>query len=347
MKRILIFSSILILLFCYSAEAGIKVFKPALNEVIYKGTDYNIQWLPTGKGQDNVRIRLLNPVTKGVVLKITDSTPDNGHFLWKKHSIDGVKPGAYIIRVRNNITLALGHSAKFEIANKKDTNIGIIQVESLKTGGEKSSQPHRHRAPAVGAPSGASFSIKRILVNYFSPVVIDKVVVQVNYISKTPFSFAKYKGHPTHGPVYLNCKISNPIWPKDERWSHLPASKGPPTPKVIHNHRHSVRYGGKQHLEYAPYIMDPGQGMFELIIAPKHSGKLRGLHTMQNMAGAVFSPSDVCHRFYSPKLQVRIFIHTKEGIKVLYKQLYLNNAPHHMFKIGGKVNICSGRYVNW
>jgi hypothetical protein len=93
--------------------------------------------------------------------------------------------------------------------------------------------------------------------------------------------------------------------------------------------------------------MNPGQGMLELVFGPKHSGKLLGLHTMQNMAGAGFDTPDVCRKYYAPKLQLRIFIHTKEGIRTLYKDWYISNAPQKMFKIGGKINICSGGYVQW
>lgn len=311
-------------------KLGFIIDSPKHNNHWKTGNTYPIKWRTLVKMGPKVRLSYFpegqpHLADAGQDSLIAHSAPNTGTYQWKISPI--ARAGHVQLRIRT-------------LDNKYKADSEPFFIESP-------GQPHSHGAPALGAPSGASFTIKRILVNFYKPGIIDKVIVQINYSSKTAFSFESYKGHSQDGPAYLNCKIINPIWPKHHRWSHLPAEKGPPTPQVIYNHRLSVKYGGKQHLDYAPPIMDPGQGMLELVFGPKHSGKLLGLHTMQNIAGAAFSPSDICNRFYSPKLQIRIFIHTKEGIKTLYKQWYIDNAPKKDFKIGGKINICTAGYVQW
>ena len=157
MKRLLIFLFIFILGISCITSAGIQIFKPSMNETINKGKDYTIRWNLAGTVQDFVKIRLFKKNGMIKVLNITDSTSSvKGQFLWKKHLINNIMPGAYVIRVRSINNKVTGDSAPFKIENNKEPNIGIIQVEAFNPSAPKE-KIHRHRAPQileVIAPNG-------------------------------------------------------------------------------------------------------------------------------------------------------------------------------------------------
>ncbi|MBN1197471.1 MAG: hypothetical protein JXA62_08705 [Candidatus Aminicenantes bacterium] len=325
--------------------AGIQVTRPAGGETVTRGADYQIRWNSPVPGQGAVLIRLFKAAGMAKVGTIVTSAPNTGQFLWKKNQIQSLPPAEYVIRVKTLNNQYSGDSAPFQLKADKDPAFGIIEAEQLKT--LPPTQPHRHRAPPLKEPEGASFEIMDIHYGVSPQGQFQVVGMIVKYQSKTSFSFQRYPGHSQDGPIYMNCKIVNPQWPGSEKYGIFPAEKGPPEPVVIFNHRLSIKYGGKNHLECAQHVINAGNGEFELIFTPALSKPLLGLNTIKNMKGAGFSNPDVCERIYPPKMAVRLFIHTKEGVKTLYKEFYLLNTPRKSFKIPGELSICSGGIQSW
>lgn len=338
MKKYFIFFSILLLI-CNTAYAGkiiVKNPQPGLTYV--KGSSLIINWGGQECREPTIKINIFrNSISpSNFVLQLTG--PNNGSMHWM---IPGnFTAGKYILRVITNEKGCFGDSGVFSIIDKKQPNIGIIQAEKLST-------PHRHRAPALVAPSHASFQIKNIHYDVNQLGKLKQVRVVVKYSSTTPFSFNQYKGDPRDGPVYMNCKIMVPVWPMDKEYSWIPSGKGPVQPKVVFNQRLSIKYGGKNRLEFAPLVLNAGNGTFELIFTPAHSGKLLGLHTMTKMKGGAFSSPNFCETYYTPKIALRLFIHTKEGVKQVFKEFYLYNLPRNTLKIPGELSICSGGMTYW
>ena len=342
MKKLMIFLIAILLVFSVSATTGIQVSKPGTGQDIEKGTKLDIKWTSPGCSGPAVKINIFrNSINvANFVLQLTG--PNKGSKSW---FIPGnFATGKYILRVKTGEKGCLGDSGVFNIVPKKPLNIGIIQVQKLKTP-PPAENIHRHRAPAIGQPTNASFSIEKIYYDVNGRGKLTNVKVMITYKSKTAFSFNNYKGHPQDGPVYLNCLIWNPKWPDGYP---IYAEKGPPTGEILFNHRLSVKYAGKNHLKCAPEIHNIGSGMFQLIFTPSHSNRMQGLDTYQKMGGGgPFSPSRQCKNSYPPKMAVRVFIHTKEGVKNMYKEFYLKNTTRKTIPLPGKTESCPGGIVHW
>lgn len=332
----------LIIFTCASLVGGaIIVSSPKPGQDIEKGTKLDIKWTSPGCSGPAVKINIFRNsiVQANFVLQLTG--PNNGSKSW---FIPGnFASGKYILRIKTDEKGCLGDSGVFDIVDKKGPNIGIIQVQKLKTPPPAENIP-RHRAPAIEQPSNASFNIKNIHYGVNKNGRIDAVWVRVGYNSKTSFSFSKYQGHSKDGPAYMNCKIMIPYWPEDSNY------KGPFKTKVIFNHRLSVRYNGQNNLKCEPEILNAGTGEFELIFSPAHSGKVEGLYTKQQMpkGNPWQGHTDYCKKTYLPKMALRLFIHTKEGVRQVYKEFYLQRGTKvKSITIPGEVNMCSGGIVNW
>lgn len=340
MRKILISISLIWLFTCLVSPVGIQIFKPSKNEVVLKKADYTIRWTTIGKAINKVKIRLFDKTGTIKLTELTNSTPNTGLYLWNQQSIKTYPTGSYVIRVKTTDNLLYGNSAPFQIGQKEGPPIGIIQVKTFKP----PSKAHRHRAPAIEQPSNASFNIKKIHYGVNKNGRIDAMWVVVGYNSKTPFSFSKYQGHSKDGPAYMNCKILIPYWPEDSNY------KGPFKTKAIFNHRLSVKYKGQNNLKCEPEILNAGTGEFELIFSPAHSGKVEWLYTKQRMpkGNPWQGHTDYCTKTYQPKMALRLFIHTKEGVRQVYKEFYLGRGTKgKSITIPGEVNICTGGNVYW
>ncbi len=326
---------------CASLVGGaILVTSPKPGQDFEKGTKLDIKWTSPGCSGPAVKINIFrNSINQAnFVLQLTG--PNKGSKSW---FIPGnFATGKYILRVKTDEKGCLGDSGIFDIIDKKGPIIGIIQAEALKLPPKQKTSTHR--APAIGQPSNASFNIKTIQYGVNKNGRIDAMWVVVGYNSKTPFSFSKYQGHSKDGPAYMNCKITIPVWPND------PNYKGPFKTKVIFNQRLSVIYRGQNNLKCEPGILNAGTGVFELIFSPAHSGKVEGLWTKQRMPNS--NPwqghDNWCTKRYLPKMALRLFIHTKEGVKQAYKEFYLQRGPKvKSITIPGEVTMCSSGNVYW
>ncbi len=344
MKKILISISVVFMLTCLIFPLkDFDVFKPAKNEIVLREADYTIRWKTAVSTKEKVKIRLYDSTGNTKLSDLANSVPNSGQFVWKQQSIKTYPTGFYVVRVRTVNNLFTGNSAPFQIGQTKGSPIGIIQLEELKPAASNTN-PHRHRAPAIVEPSNASFNIKNIQYGVNKNGRIDAMWVVVGYNSKTPFSFSKYKGHPQDGPAYMNCKIMIPYWPED------PNYKGPFKTKVIFNQRLSVKYSGQNNLKCVPEILNAGSGEFELIFSPAHSGKVEGLYTKQKMptSNPWQGHTNWCTKKYLPKMALRLFIHTKEGVRQAYKEFYLGRGSEiKSVTIPGEVTMCSSGIVYW
>jgi len=342
MRKTLILISLIWLFSCLAFPAAIQVVNPKGGETVSNTTDYTIRWNTSLKPTVKVKILLYNKNGKTKIAAIANPTSNSGQFLWKKHQINSIKDGTYTIIIRTLNNLNPGISAPFEIKKEGGAQIGIIEVTALKP----ASNPNirGHRAPALTQPSNASFKIKNINYGVDKSGQLNAVWVEVGYSSKTPFAFSKYKGHPTDGPAYMNCKITIPYWPD------IPGYKGPFKTKDIFNQRLSVKYNGQNNLKCVPEILNAGSGEFELIFGPAHSGKVEALYTKQKLPKTNFfeGHDTYCQKTYWPKMALRLFVHTKEGVKQAYKEFYLDRgAGVKSATIPGTINLCTKGFQRW
>lgn len=337
MKKISFFFVTLILAAGLLFPQGIGIVSPKPGQTVEPGEPLMIQWNKGNCTASQVKINIFrNSIAQpNFVLQL--SVPNTGSKLW---TVPGqFAPGNYILRIKTDQKGCIGDSGIFIV--KKPAEIGIIQVEELKP---PPTNIPRHRAPAIGKPSNASFKIKDIHYGVNKEGRIEAMWVVVGYTSKTPFAFSHYKGHPSDGPAYMNCKIMVPYWPND------PNYKGPFRTKVIFNHRLSVKYGGQNSLNCEPKILNAGSGEFELIFSPAHSGKVEGLYTKQKMpkGNPWQGHTDYCMRTYLPKMALRLFVHTKQGVRQAYKEFYLSRgAEIKSVTIPGEISICTGGPQYW
>jgi len=315
----------------------IQIKEPAPGKTYHTGKTCPVKWTKPKDLHTSVKLTLRNP-NQSLNSVITMSTPNNGYYLW--NIPPSLKPGEYILRVKTIDNKFSGNSGIFSV-KKPGADIGIIELEAFQPPPDTNTP--RHRAPAIRQPSGASFHLKKLHAGVNEQGKMEKCGLVVKYTSKTPFAFIKYKGHPSDGPAYMNCKIILPVWSKD------PNYKGPVKTKVIFNHRFSVRYKGKNHMECAPAVLDAGSGEFELIFKPVHSEKVRSLYTKQKMpkGNPWQGHDDWCMKTYPPKMALRLFIHTKEGVKQMYKEFYFHVPDSDSYTIPGEINMCSGGTVYW
>jgi len=342
MRRQFLLLSIILIISGIIFSQSVNVTSPAAGVTWNKGATKTITWTSPGCQSGDVKINIFRNSIKQTNFVLQLTGPNKGAKSWL---IPGnFATGKYLLRIKTGEKGCLGDSGVFNIVEKKPLNIGIIQVQKLKTPPPAENIP-RHRAPAIGQPSNASFSIEKIYYDVNSSGKLTNVKVMITYKSKTAFSFNNYKGHPQDGPVYMNCLIWNPKWPDGHP---IYAEKGPPTGEVLFNQRLSVKYAGKNHLKCTPEIHNIGNGMFQLIFTPAHSNRMQGLDTYQKMVGGgPFSPPRQCKNSYPPKMAVRVFIHTKEGVKNLYKEFYLKNTSRKTIPLPGKTESCPGGFVNW
>ncbi|MEN8222857.1 MAG: hypothetical protein ABFR36_06315 [Acidobacteriota bacterium] len=331
----------LIIFTCAGLVGGaITVKKPYPGQPFEQGKPLVIQWNKGTCNAPSVKINIFrNSISQpNFVLQLTG--PNTGAKQW--YIPGNFTPGNYILRIKTDQKGCIGDSGVFNIVNKKDPDFAIVQVEALKP--PPSTDPDRHRAPAIGQPSNATFNIKSIHCGVDKNGQLNAVWVVVGYTSKTPFAFNKYKGHPSDGPAYMNCKIMIPYWPDD------PAYKGPFKTKVIFNHRLSVKYSGQNNMKCEPELLNAGTGEFEIIFAPAHSGKVEGLYTKQKLPKTNFfqGHDNYCKKTYWPKMALRLFVHTREGVKQSYKEFYLNRgAKVKSATIPGNIKICIEGFQRW
>ena len=342
-KFIFVLSLLLTGIFVYGGS--IVVNKPHPGQEAKAGSRLDIKWSFPGCNAPAVKINIFkNAIAQpNFVLQLTG--PNNGFMPWQIPA--NFPPGKYVLRIKTDGQGCLGDSGVFNVVSGKGPGIGIIQVEALKP--PPNQNIPGHRAPAIGEPSNASFNIKAIHYGVGKDGRIDAMWVVVGYHSKTPFSFSNYKGHPSDGPAYMNCKITIPYWP-DDLWPAESKNKGPFQTKDIYNQRLSVKYIGQNNLKCTPDILNAGTGEFELIFSPAHSGKVEGLYTRQRMPAS--NPwqghTDWCMKTYLPKMALRLFVHTKEGVKQIYKEFYLDRGTENKsVTIPGEVSICSAGIVHW
>jgi len=325
---------------------SIKIMAPmATGQDLPAGSSYPIRWQATGL-KNPVKITLWrNGLQMGVILKELKVVEGISSYNWPVGNLEigGQAPVAkgYWIKVKEIGKPVAGKSLPFDIVPAKNPQIGIIQVEAFRP------PPHRHRAPALTIPERASFTIKEITGVFSANGKLEKVSAVIQYQSKTPFTFRPDQGNPQDGPLYANCKISNALWPADKQYSFKPAAKGPVYPDIVYNHRLSTKYGGQQHLEFSPKVMNPGSGEFIISFKPACSKNPKTLHTTISMNSGAFSSLQFCDNYYSPKIELRLFVHAKEGVKSSYMKAYLVNAPRHAIKPPGKVNFCSSGQKYW
>lgn len=123
MKKVFVFSIVIFLAgFFLSAQAVYNVTKPDLSSKWAKGRTRDIIW--DNKGDTvKVKLRLYNSLATAKILDIAANQNNNGTFSWKIPQ--SVKPGKYIVRVKNMNNTKWGDSKVFEI-------IMGINVEALK-----------------------------------------------------------------------------------------------------------------------------------------------------------------------------------------------------------------------
>ena len=346
MKKAVFLAGILCIIAGPVFSQHISILKPMQNGTDLKaGSVYPITWNATGT-ENPFKITLWR---NGALVGIVKSgyAAGNGQkiFNWTvgKLATGGSAPMAkeYRLKVREMSKTPAAFSLPFNIIPQKSTNIGIIQLQALKP------QPHRHRAPALTIPEQAAFTIKQIIPVFASNGQLEKVTAVINYHSKTSFTFRIDQGDPRDGPLYVNCKITNPKWPNDKEHSWMPSATGPLVHELVFNERLSLKYGGRNHLEYSPGVMPAGSGEFRISFTPVCLKKPMGLQTMKKMSGQGFSSPTFCEKYYSPKIELRIFVHAQEGVINSYMKAYLNTAPRQTVKIPGEINMCTSGHVYW
>ena len=109
-----------------SSPATITVRDPHSGDRWFKGQTYTIRWTKSGAMNANVKIRLYQGETK--VLAITDSTPNDGVYVWSIP--DSVVNGTYHIRVKTVDNAVYDDSDEFSISNTTTTTpIGTMLHE--------------------------------------------------------------------------------------------------------------------------------------------------------------------------------------------------------------------------
>jgi hypothetical protein len=132
MKKIALFSLIILLLPAYSLGGTITVTKPVAGQQYCMFKPQTIRWNRSGTMANSVRIYLMHPNGQSVKRTITMNAPNNGHYNW-----DGgaSSTGNYFIKVSVAPTAqypdqASGQSGVFTLANcdKPDLQVGAIKV---------------------------------------------------------------------------------------------------------------------------------------------------------------------------------------------------------------------------
>lgn len=114
MKKIIVFSIIVLLLSIFLASAEVYVIKkPDALSKWSKGSTKVIKWDKKGDSYPNVKIRLYTSPGEVKVQDITNSAPNNESFSWKIPY--GTDLGKYFIRVRTLNNAKWGDSKEFEI----------------------------------------------------------------------------------------------------------------------------------------------------------------------------------------------------------------------------------------
>ncbi len=108
--------------FGFSFAQTVTVTSPQSGQVWYKGQTYTITWTKSGTMNSKVKIRLYQGATK--VLSITDSTENDGSFIWTIPT--NLTAGDYFIRVKTIDNLVYGNSGAFRIADV-NTYISIMK----------------------------------------------------------------------------------------------------------------------------------------------------------------------------------------------------------------------------
>ncbi len=341
---------LIIFTFAGLVSGAIIVNTPHPGQEVKAGSQLDIKWSFSGCTAPKVKINIFkNAIAQpNFVLQLTGA--NSGSKSWQVPS--NFQAGKYILRVKTEEKGCFGDSGLFNIVDNKTSNIGIIQAVAIIP--TPNQNIPRHRAPAIEQPSNASFSITKIYYD-IKKGKLANVKIMVKYNSKTAFSFNNYNGDPKDGPAYMNCKISFPRWPCKEPmrktvWDYgfkEALEHGPPTPWIAFNQRLSVKYGGANHLKCEPQILNPGSGYFQLIFTPVHAHKIMKLHVYQKKKVGPFSAGDLCIYIYLPKIEVRLFIHTKEGVISVYKQFYLDRIEEKTLMIPGEVSSCIGGVKYW
>jgi len=98
-----------------AARPTITVTSPGAGANWTIGKTYNITWTRSGVMDANVKIRLFDEAGVNQVLRIVNSTPNNGSFRWTVPQ--NLSAGRYRIRVRTVDNLVLGNSGVFTVKN--------------------------------------------------------------------------------------------------------------------------------------------------------------------------------------------------------------------------------------
>ncbi len=118
MKKYSIFMTLLLILFVsFGYAQTITVTSPGAGDTWYKGGTYMITWTHTGSMNSKVKIRLYQGHTK--ILGITDSTDNNGSFVWNIPM--NLAAGTYYIRVKTVDNQVFDDGQLFTIAEPQIT----------------------------------------------------------------------------------------------------------------------------------------------------------------------------------------------------------------------------------
>ncbi len=131
MKKLILFTIVIMMTLTAYGTTGIQVQKPGAGHIIYHGStnDYMIKWIVTGNIHEFVKIRLYDKTGNTQIYKITDKTPSkNGQFPWCKSLINNTNYGEYVIRVRTIDNLHSDDSGVFHVKKKQNLVINTPKI---------------------------------------------------------------------------------------------------------------------------------------------------------------------------------------------------------------------------